>query len=101
MLKVPFVFPQYFFDLEETENDRFSELSVVLRDRGCPSAAAADTREGNKLNGLKDVCLKNGSNQGQDLALTVLFLPNSLETGSTTFFEIFPDLITLDPKPPK
>ena len=30
----------------------------------------------NKFEGLKDVCLKNGSSQGQNLALTVLFVPN-------------------------
>jgi len=39
----------------------------------------AAEREGNNLKGFKDFCLKNGSSQDQNLALTLLFVPNSLD----------------------
>ena len=35
----------------------------------------------NNLTGLKDFCLKNGSSQGQNLALTVIFVPNLFDSG--------------------
>jgi len=41
---------------------------------------AAD-RDSNNLKVSKYICLKNGSSQGQDLALTVLCVPNSLDSG--------------------
>ena len=42
----------------------------------------AAEREGNNWNGFTDVYLKNGSSQGQNPALTVLFVANSLDSGS-------------------
>ena len=41
-----------------------------------------DGREGNNSEGVEDLCLTNGSGQGQNLALTVLFVPKSLDSGS-------------------
>ena len=41
----------------------------------------AAEREENNLKQFKDFCLKNGSSQGQNLTLTVLFIPNSLDSG--------------------
>ena len=35
-----------------------------------------------QLEGFTDVCLKNGSSQGHNLDLTVLFLPTSLDSGT-------------------
>ena len=43
-------------------------------------APSAAERQGNNFKGFKDVCLKSDSRQGQDLALTVLFVPNSLDS---------------------
>ena len=42
---------------------------------------AAGKREGNSLKGFEDFPLENGSSQGQNLALTVLSVPNSLDSG--------------------
>ena len=36
---------------------------------------------GNDVKGLKDFYPRNGSSHGQDLASTVLFVPNSLNRG--------------------
>jgi hypothetical protein len=41
---------------------------------------------GHILEGLEDICLKNGSSQGHTQALTVLFVPNSLDRGSMHAF---------------
>ena len=38
----------------------------------------AAERGGHNLRGSQDVCLKNGSSQGQNLALTVVYVPSSL-----------------------
>ena len=38
-------------------------------------------RRRDNLNGFKDVCTENGSIQGQNLALTVLYVPYSLDGG--------------------
>jgi len=47
----------------------------------CPDQlAAALEREQNNLKGFKDFHLKNGSSQGQNLALPVLCVPNSLDS---------------------
>jgi len=48
---------------------------------GKQTMRAAAEREGNNLKYSKDVCLKNGSSQGQNLALTVVFVPISLDSG--------------------
>ena len=45
------------------------------------SAHPASKREGNNANGCEDFCLENSASQGQNLALTVLFVPNSLDSG--------------------
>jgi len=50
---------------------------LYLTRRDLPAAE----REGNILKYFKDVCLENGSSQGQNLAFTVLFVPNSLKSG--------------------
>ena len=52
---------------------------VYLSDR---SGNAAAEREGNTLKSFKDVCLEHGSSQGQNLALTVLCVPNVLDSGT-------------------
>jgi len=44
---------------------------------------------------MGEVCLKNGARQGQDLALTVLFVPNSHPKPST----LNPEPQTLNPTP--
>jgi len=41
---------------------------------------AVAERKGNNLQGLKDLCLKTSSNPGHNLALTVVFVPNSLDS---------------------
>jgi len=38
-------------------------------------------RGGNNVNGFKDCRTENGSSQGQNLALTGLFVPSSLDSG--------------------
>jgi len=45
------------------------------------NAHTAAERKENTSKELKDVGLKNGSNQGHNLALTVLCVPSSLDTG--------------------
>ena len=47
---------------------------------------------GNSLNGIEDFCLKNGSNQGQNLALTVLSESNSLDSGLEAYLFGSPNL---------
>ena len=37
-------------------------------------------RQGDSFKGCEDFCLKNGSSQGNNLALTVLFVPNSFDS---------------------
>ena len=49
---------------------------------GCHAGFAAAAREGNNLKGYKDVHLQSCSSHGQNLALTVLFLSNSLNSGN-------------------
>ena len=46
-------------------------------------AVSAAEREGNKSNGFENIRRENGSSQGQILALTVLCVPNSLDSGLT------------------
>ena len=47
-------------------------------------------RRGSNLKGFKDVCSKNGSSQGQNLALTFLFIPTSLDSGPQTLNDAHP-----------
>ena len=42
---------------------------------------SAAEQEENNMTGFKDFGLQNGSSQGQNRALTVLCVPNSLESG--------------------
>jgi len=42
---------------------------------------AAAEMGGNNLNGCQDFRTENGSGQGQNLALTGLFVPSSLDSG--------------------
>ena len=42
---------------------------------------AAGERKGNTLNGFKDLRTQNGSSQSQNLALAVLYVPCSLDSG--------------------
>jgi len=44
-------------------------------------APATERGRNDELKGFKDCHLKNGPSQGQDLALTVLFVPDSLDSG--------------------
>ena len=55
-------------------------LRVVHKKKMMIEGAAVE-REENTLKGFTDVCHKNGSSQCHDLALTVLFVPNSLDGG--------------------
>ena len=48
-----------------------------------PPTTASERRE-NNLKGLKDLCLKMGSGQGQSLALTVSCVPYALDSGLLT-----------------
>jgi len=53
------------------------------RNPGCSSRAshwAACERRGNNLKGFKDFRGENGSSQGQSLALTVFYVPDSLDS---------------------
>jgi len=43
--------------------------------------SSAGERGGNSLNDFRDMRTENGSNQGRNLALTLLFVPNSLDSG--------------------
>jgi len=45
-------------------------------------AAAAAERDGNNFEDFKDFYPKNGSSQAQNLAVTVFFVPDSLDRGS-------------------
>ena len=45
-----------------------------------PPTTASERRE-NNLKGLRDICLKMGSGQGQNLALTVSCVPYALDSG--------------------
>ena len=49
-------------------------MSCEMNPENLPSATE---RRGDTLNGFKDIRTENGSNQGHDLALTVLCVPNS------------------------
>ena len=51
-------------------------------DRVARSHFTAANRDGNNLKSFQDPCLDNGSSQGLYLALTVLFVPNSLDSGA-------------------
>ena len=44
-------------------------------------ARTTSEQDGNELKGFEDFCLKNGSSRSQNLALTVSFVPNSLDSG--------------------
>ena len=57
---------------------------IKKRRRGAQAARRrlqASVSGGNGLNGFTDFHTENGSGQGQDLALTVLFVPVSLDSG--------------------
>ena len=57
----------------------FLMSEVPLHCNSFPATVAE--REGNKLKKIKHFHLENGSSQGQNLAVTVLFVPNSLNSG--------------------
>jgi len=61
------------------ESNEEEEATRAVEDRG---VADAD-RDGNKLKG-RDLSLKERSTEGQNLALTVLVVPNSLDSGQHT-----------------
>jgi hypothetical protein len=56
-------------------------LDVALPEHK-PHPKASAEQDGNNVKGFENFCLMNGSNQGQDLALTVLYVPYSLDSGS-------------------
>jgi len=49
--------------------------------RGQTCFLGSSERGYNNMNGLTDVCTANGSNQGQNPAVTGLFVPSSLDSG--------------------
>jgi len=49
--------------------------------RRIDSPHSAAEREGNNFKVFEYFCRTNGSNQGQDLDVAVLFVPNSVESG--------------------
>ena len=51
----------------------------TFREENLAVSAIAVEREGNNVQGFNDLCLKNGASQGQNLALTVLCVPNCLD----------------------
>jgi len=51
-----------------------------------PCWQSAAQRGGNTLNGFTDFRTENGSSQGQKLALTGLFVPSSLDSGSRPLY---------------
>ena len=65
------------------DRDSVSLLQICALEFVLPLAelAPARPREGNNLNGLKDFRLENGSSQGQNVALTVSCVPDSLDCG--------------------
>ena len=52
------------------------------------ASVAATERTCNNFKGFKDFHLKNGSSQGQNLALTALLVPKSLELGGRLRVEL-------------
>ena len=56
------------------EDEPASESSVLL--------LAATEREKNNVKSLEDFRLKNGSSPGQNLAVTFLCMPSSLDSGT-------------------
>jgi len=54
-------------------------VSPQPRDR--PASGLAWDRPASREHSFEDLCLKNGSSQGQKLALAVLFVPKSLDSG--------------------
>jgi len=63
----------------QRERERKRETVTILW-RIPPTPTASD-RRGNTFKGFKDVRAINGSSQGQNLALTVLYVPSSLDSG--------------------
>ena len=94
--------------LKLTYTDPFAAWFVVTGDATPDGIALSDAeREGNNSKGLKDLFLTNGSSQVQDLVLTGLFMPHSLDsTGAECRRDIhrqrgeriFIELITSDRK---
>ena len=58
-------------------------METAPRD-GIRSALATGERGGNYLNGVEDYRTENGSSQGQNLALTGLGVPTSLDIGTAS-----------------
>ena len=58
-----------------------STLGLRVIKKKVPPAPAG--RRGNKLKDVKDFPHKNGWGQGQNLAVTVLIVPNSLDSGQS------------------
>ena len=55
-----------------------SPLERPVRDK---HALPTSERGGNNLYGFKGICTENGARQGQDLAVTALRVPSSLDRG--------------------
>ena len=56
-----------------------SEVSLYQKHAKCRSASE---REGNTLDGFKDLRTENGSSQGHNLALTVVFVVRWFDRGA-------------------
>ena len=59
----------------------FARQRLCCRLVGAGDSCAAVERGGNNLNSFADFCTENGSNRGQNLALTVLYVPCLLVRG--------------------
>ena len=64
----------------ESDKEKNEQHPILWLACGSWNGGTADERGGKNLHGLKDVCIKNGSSQGQNLALTVLSVPSSLNS---------------------
>ena len=67
--------------LPSPSHHRSLSLALALSLARSVARALSADRGGNTSNGLKDLCAEQGSSQGQNPALTVLLVPNSLHSG--------------------
>jgi len=65
------------------QNDFKNTLcEISLQDPNKASRGSSTEQKGNDPKGFKGFPLKNGSRQGQNLALTIRYVPKSLDSGT-------------------
>jgi len=68
-----------------------TNYTSVYEEKSCSGCESPRLRAGgNNLNGFQDFRTANGSSQGQNLALTGLFVPTSFESGTEGTFGRLP-----------